>query len=678
MTYEAIIRLAPDRISGEIDRYLYGSNLEHVGESVYRGLWAEMLRSSKFEGPDPVFRSMAHGGDTWSKNPNHGVVIPWQAINPDYEQVVFDHDNTHYYAGLVRPGEALIRPSFAGAEGQAFSAAGTRQAYTGPQSQRIWVRQASGKPHGISQGELLLQVGRAYDIRLVLKGEGQAVTVRLGDQSWLIPAVSHDWETFQKTLVPGMTEASGRLSITIQDEGNLWVGWASLMPADHKEGFRADAIAAIRASWTPTFLRWPGGNFVSSYHWIDGVGERGRRPAYLDPAWQLWETNDVGTDEFMALCRLLNTEPILTLNIGTGSVEEAVAWVEYCNGAVNTPFGALRAANGHPEPYQVRTWFVGNEQFGNWQDGHSDPETYARRYLAFARAIRADYPDLTLIGVGVPSDQHGHWNERVLQIAGAEMDLLSVHWYSIRTMSWEEPPPPDALVPAQLGAGREVEKMLEKTIEIVANYTDPAVPIAFDEWNTYIRAKPPLFIEEYNLADALYTGVLMNACIRMCGQIKMSAGFNFINVMGNYRISPRSVWRTPATLVLELLTKNRGTWGIVCDVKSPSFQTETFAQLLAQEDVPLLDAAATWDPHIQTVYLSLVNLDGMAEAQLAINGMERGEDSQTFTIRADSAVSLNTEEAPQAVSIEQGRWPAEQDFLLLPPLSFTMVRMKVQ
>jgi alpha-N-arabinofuranosidase len=675
MTIQANIHVHLDQVTGQVHDYLYGTNLEHLGESIYRGLWAEMLQSPKFAGPDPVFRQAAFGGDPLGRNPDHGVVMPWKSVNPDYQRVIFDHDNTHYYAGLVTAADVAVRPAMADVQSATFALPGMRLAYTGPQSQRITLREADEQQHGIVQGDLDLQGGRAYQVRLVLKGEGQAVQVRLADQTWTIPSVGSDWETFETTLTPSESNQGGELAITVQQAGTLWIGRASLMPADNISGWRADAIAAIQANWTPSFLRWPGGNFVSSYDWMDGVGDRDRRPAYLDPAWQLWESNDVGTDEFMELCKLLDTEPILTLNMGTGTVDEAAAWVEYCNGAADTEYGALRAAHGHPEPYNVRTWFVGNEQFGNWQDGHSDAETYAHRYLDFARAVRKIDSDLTLIGVGVPSDQHGHWNERVLEIAGAEMDMLSLHWYSIRTMRWPEPPSLEEALPYQLAAGHEVDLMLQKTIEIAAAHTDPAVPIAFDEWNTYIRAKPPFYVEDFNLADGLFTGVLMNACLRRCSQVKMSAGFNFINVMGNYRITPNQVWWTPATTILKLMTEQRGESGVDCTVDSPTFSSPAIAAQFAYEAVPSIDAAATLETSQQVLYISLVNLDPSQEAELAWEGLSRSADSTVFTVTADSAIAMNAPEDLTAVSIQEATWPAGQDTLTVPKHSFNLIRI---
>ena len=393
---------------GDVNHYLYGANLEQIGESIYGGIWAEMLKSPKFSGPDPHFVSMASGGE---RNPNAGVVMPWEAVNPAYERVICDHDCTELY---VRPRYQMDHAVHKGIH----PPAGMRGVWTAQQSQRIEILAADGMPHGICQNGLALQDGRSYALRLVMKGEGQTITVTLGDQVWTIEAVAADWNCYDTVLTLGRDEPDGRLAITFVDEGRVWIARASLMPSTHIHGFRADVIQAIKENWTPTWLRWPGGNFASAYHWQDGIGERDTRPPYLDPAWQIWEYHDVGTDEFVEFCRLIGSEPVLTINMGTGSAKEAAEWVEYCNGDSNTKFGALRAANGHPEPYNIKTWFVGNEQFGNWQDGHVDAETYARRYLAFSKAMLAVDPDLYLPAVGVPSDQYSHWNRRVLELAG--------------------------------------------------------------------------------------------------------------------------------------------------------------------------------------------------------------------------------------------------------------------
>lgn len=651
MSINAKITLNPNQMIGEIHDHLYGANLEHIGRSIYHGVWAEMLHARKFAEHDAQFLGLNEGLD--HTNPNFGIAsstplrpspethdhLPWQAVNPDYENVLFVHDNTTFY--------------------------------TGTQSQRITIREADGQPHGIRQGNLYLEAGKSYEIRIVLKGEGQSVDIHLGDQSWTIGSVSNDWTTYEQTLTVSKLDADGSLSITVQDEGNLWIGCVSLMPSDNIKGFRPDVIKAMK-EWSPTFLRWPGGNFASAYHWMDGIGDRDRRPSYLDFAWNLWENNDVGLHEFMDLCQIMECEPILTNNMGNGTVSEAAAWLEYCNGDTSTKYGAMRAENGRPDPFDVKTWFVGNEQFGNWQMGHCDAETYARRYLEFVKAMKAVDPDLLLLAVGVPTDLYGHWNELVLKEAASEMDELSVHYYSIRTEKRENPPTREELFQVKLGSGHEVKKMLDETWEIVKKHSDPPVPIAFDEWNTYMGAKAPDFFEDYDMADALYTGVLMNACIQRCDWIKMSAVFNLINVMGNYRVTRDKVWKTPATLVLELLTHHRGMHGIGCHTESPVFSTPAEGNQFAYDDVPTVDAAATFDEQSGMVYLSIVNNDINSPAVIDLHGITASGEADIYIVSGDDAMAMNNEETPEAVTIDTSSWNPDKP-LEVRPHSFSMV-----
>jgi alpha-N-arabinofuranosidase len=638
----AEITVRPDENLGEVHEHLYGANLEHIGRSIYHGHWAEMLRNRKFLGHDRMFVGLTEGLS--HQNPSYGVVEPWQALEPHYDNVLCVHDNTKFY--------------------------------TGNQSQRITIRRADGLFHGVQQDGLVVQSGQTYALRLILRGDGQDVRVMLGDQSWLITGVADSWQEYRTELTVENADDNAVFSIAHKAEGDLWIGCASVAPSGQLDGHRRDVVEALR-EWGPTFLRWPGGNFASAYHWEQGIGDPDSRPGYLDPAWNLWEPNDVGADEFMALCRHVGTEPILTINMGTGTSAEAARWVEYCNGAPDTPMGRLRAANGHPEPYGVRTWFVGNEQFGNWQVGTCDAETYARRYVEFATAMLAVDETLDLIGVGVPTDLYGHWNELVLKDTGALMKKLSVHYYSIRTEKWTTPPPAEELYWPKVASAHEVCLMLDRTWGIVRAHANPPPVIAFDEWNTYVGGKPPDFFEDYGMADGLYTGALMNACLQRADWIKMSASFNLINVMGNYRVTPTKVWKTPTALVLELFTRLRGAIAVGCDVRCPATATPGAGTLPAFDAVPLIDAAATFDSEQSILYLSVVNRDPDRSAGIALNGVARGGAGRVHRVTGNGPQALNTEAEPEAVIIEEEEWPADATLLELPAHSVAIVEVRI-
>lgn len=664
MTLQANIHLDPEHIIGKVDDYLYGANLEHIGQSIYGGIWAEMLRDRKFAGHDIMYTGSSEG--LHNINPNFGIVAPWEALNPDYDTVRFVPDRTTFY--------------------------------TGEQSQRITIFQNDNQAHGIQQQGLYLQANLGYEIRIVLKGSGQSVSIQLGDCTWEIEAVSNTWATYQTTLTPEKTIDNASFSISINSESSLWIGCASVMPSNNINGFRPDVIEALK-DWSPTFLRWPGGNFVSAYHWEDGIGDRDKRPSYLDPAWSLWESHDVGTDEFMQLCNIIGCDPILTINMGDGTVAEAVSWLEYCNKDVDWEYGAIRAANGHREPYNLRTWFVGNEQFGNWQVGHVDAETYAQKYLDFARAMRHIDPNLELIAVGVPADLYGHWNALVLENASTEIDHLSVHYYSIRTEKWDTPPSSEHLYLPKIAASHEVSKMLDDTLEIMDAHSERKIPLAFDEWNTFCGAKSPAYIEEYNLADALYAGALMNACIQRADRIKVGAIFNLINVMGSYLVSPQYNWeainlgrggawvatgidssypkpstiKVPPTLVMELMTHCRGTDAIQCTVDSPIYTSLGAGNLPAFDDVPVIDAAATYDRDNKLSYLSIVNRSADDTVEINLEGLNQQTIVKIYHVTGDSPMATNTFEAPNTVTIDEQDTISEHETISITPHSFNLL-----
>ena len=183
-------------------------------------------------------------------------------------------------------------------------------------------------------------------------------------------------------------ESTDRASLTVAVTGSpCYIGTVSLMPADNVHGMRADTLKLLQELNSPVY-RWPGGNFVSGYDWQDGIGDRDRRPPRKNPAWTGVEHNDFGFDEFMTFCRLLDTEPYIAVNSGLGQVDSAREELQYANGSAETPMGALRAKNGHAEPYRVQWWSIGNEMYGGWQLGHMPLENYVQKHNEFAKAMR--------------------------------------------------------------------------------------------------------------------------------------------------------------------------------------------------------------------------------------------------------------------------------------------------
>ena len=275
-------------------------------------------------------------------------------------------------------------------------------AYVGDWSPQIRVEAATA--HGISQSGIALRAGRAYTGRVVLAGSpGAKVEVSLvwgpnpaDRQTISLSALSAKYTKFPLKFTAGADTNEGRFEIAAVGSGTFHIGAVSLMPADNVSGFKAANIRLLREQGI-SIARWPGGNFVSAYDWRDGIGDSDMRPPRRELAWNGLESNDMGIDDFMAFCRLLGAEPYIAVNTGLGDAHSAAEEVEYVNGPVTTRLGQLRAANGHPAPYGVKIWGIGNEMYGPWQWGHMDVTQYPEKHNLVVKAMKQVDPGIKVI-----------------------------------------------------------------------------------------------------------------------------------------------------------------------------------------------------------------------------------------------------------------------------------------
>jgi alpha-N-arabinofuranosidase len=274
------------------------------------------------------------------------------------------------------------------------------------------VRLETSAPHGIGQAGLALKAGHAYAGRVVLAGSpGARVGVSLvwgpgpGDrQTIAVPALSARYAKVPLRFTAKADTSDGRFEIVGTGTGSFRIGVASLMPADNLSGFKASAVRWLKELGIE-IARWPGGNFVSAYDWRDGIGDRDKRPPRRELAWNGLESNDMGIDDFMTFCRLVGAAPYLAVNSGLGDAHSAAEEVEYLNGTATTRLGRVRAANGHPAPYCVRIWGVGNEMYGPWQWGHLQITQYPEKHNLMVRAMRKVDPTIEVIASGATPEE---------------------------------------------------------------------------------------------------------------------------------------------------------------------------------------------------------------------------------------------------------------------------------
>jgi alpha-N-arabinofuranosidase len=284
----------------------------------------------------------------------------------------------------------------------AFVVMDNKNAYVGDWSPQIRLEPAAA--HGISQSGIALRAGRAYTGRAVLAGDPAAkVEVRLvwgpnpaDRQTISMPVLSAGYTTFPLKFTARTDTNEGRIEIVGVGTGTFHLGAVSLMPADNVSGFKAANIRLLREQGI-SIARWPGGNFVSAYDWRDGIGDPDKRPPRRELAWNGLESNDMGIDDFMTFCHLLGAEPYIAVNTGLGDAHSAAEEVEYVNGPVTSRLGQLRAANGHPAPYGVTIWGIGNEMYGPWQWGHMDVSQYPEKHNLVVKAMKKVDPAIKVI-----------------------------------------------------------------------------------------------------------------------------------------------------------------------------------------------------------------------------------------------------------------------------------------
>ena len=297
-------------------------------------------------------------------------------------------------------------------------------------------------------------------------------------------------------------------------------------PLSDARGFRTDVLEAARGLRLPV-LRWPGGNFVSGYHWLDGVGPMDERPRRLELAWHTEESNRFGTAEFIAYCRELEAEPYICVNMGSGTMDEAQAWVEYCNGTGNTHWANLRRGHGFEEPFGVRYWGLGNEIYGSWQIGALDADDYVKKAREFAKVMRWTDPDIELVSCGLGGLED--WDRTVLEGLAPYVRHHSIHLYTGSADHWE-----NVLAPLR------AEKALRACGALIADVrgrlgVEHEIKVAYDEWNVWYRSDVATNEEVYDLSDALAVATYLNCFIRQAPVLALANLAQLVNVIAPIR-----------------------------------------------------------------------------------------------------------------------------------------------
>jgi len=440
--------------------------------------------------------------------------------------------------------------------------------------------------------------------------------------------------TLERNVFGGFAEHLGRCIYGgIYDEGS---------PLGDAQGYRQDVIAAMKRL-RMSVIRYPGGNFVSGYRWMDGIGPKEERPARAELAWHTVESNRFGTDEFVRWCRLIGAEPYLAVNCGDGDMREARDWVEYCNGTTDTALVRMRQRNGNEAPHRVRYWGIGNEVDGPWQMGMKTPQEYARAFAEFGKLMKMVDGDIQLIASWT-SGWFDDWVERgqlLLEQASDLVDYMAIHWYVgnreddfARYMALSE------LFEERLGAA---EGLID-AMRLCRKMARP-VRLAVDEWNVWYRTRGDDRLEEvYNLEDALVVALQMNAFIRHARGVKMANLAQVVNVIAPIMTYEDGLVLQTIFHPFEVYSRDAGPVALDAYWEGDTFQGGDRAGLR------VLDVSATLDPLAKQVSVFVVNRSrDQTEAEIVLQrGALRGEGTVSVVNGPDIKVA-NTRENPEAV-----------------------------
>ncbi len=448
-------------------------------------------------------------------------------------------------------------------------------------------------------------------------------------------------------------------------------------PNADDEGFRTDVLDALRPLAFTT-MRYPGGNFASGYHWRDGVGPD--RPAVRDLAWRSIEPNTFGTDEFLRLCRRMNWVPMLTVNLGSGTPEEACDWLEYCNAGTPTRWAELRAANGSPKPYAVKLWCLGNEMDGPWQIGHVPAERYAETARAAAAMMKTLDPDIELVACGSSAPgmaTFAEWDRVVLEGLGDLADYVSLHRYVGNEADDTR---------EYLATGASVDRQIAD-VDAVCRYVQARrggrrALLCFDEWNVWYRERdgdggwseaPALLEETYNLEDALVVAQFVNCFLRRADVVKLANLAQVANVIAPVLTRPDDVLVQSIYHPLAMHAKRRGGVSLRVNVDGPDCET-------SEGRVPCVDATAVLDGDRLHVFCVNRSTDESCEVRVApadrsVAGVVGGE-----IVTGDDPKACNTWQRRDAVvarPFDVVTASGGRALLELPALSFTAATLEL-
>ena len=543
----------------EFSPYVFGHNLEHTRACMAGGLSAQMLRNRKFAG---------------KPSKNQGCPADWFAIGDT--DVFFALEQQ--WGGSVSPEQHVVEQWAGFVIPEQFE---EEQPYTQHKStskmprkneiQTLVVQNLYGtSPCGFGQDNLFLKAGKNYELRIAARGPVSTeltvkLTDRTGDQIYAQNSIRIDsevWKLYEFMLTPDREDTEGCLRITFTRKTKVFFGAVSMLPEGHFLGLRRDVVENLKQIGA-SLLRWPGGNFAGEYRWQDGllpVDMRAPLQSYTEietqPYTHGYDFHEMGTDEFIALCREVGAEPFITINPVWNTPEENAAWVEYCNGSTDTPYGALRAQRGHPEPYNVKFWSLGNEMGYPHMEGPITPEHYASIANLHASRMLEKDPELNLFSSGPYPNED--WANKAAKILADKAKYVSLHNYSRTQMDFSSPE-------AIEESCRQIFSAPYWNLEIIHKMRQclgEGIHISFDEWNCWYT-----WFRPSSVAEGIYTAEMLHLLLQESLNSDMPVCCYFQPVgEGAIQVAPGESKLTANGQAFAMMSSHRG--GKLCRISS--------------------------------------------------------------------------------------------------------------
>jgi len=437
-------------------------------------------------------------------------------------------------------------------------------------------------------------------------------------------------------------------------------------PLANKDGFRKDYIEAAK-ELKVTNMRWPGGNYVMGYNWEDGIGPKDQRPVRINLAWGGTDNNHVGIDEWVELNKAIGSENVLCVNLGLGTIMSAVHEVEYCNYEKGTYFSGLRAKYGHPKPYDIKIWDLGNEVDGApWELGHKDADDYVKIAREAAKAMSSVDHSIKFVASG-SSDYNStgswvEWNRKILEGLGDKINYISIHAY----YNWGKMPDYYTFMGDRAKEFGEKIRVTADEIDAVRamkNFKNP-IYISVDEWGTFGR----------DFLSVLPVAQCFNAFIRNADIVKMANFTMLTSLLASDR--KKGTYKTPLFYTFKLFSNNCRGNSVDTYVKCDTFNTGQY------KGIPYLDVTTTYNKEANKVFINVVNRskDKAISADII-------SDSGIFVGKAEAnIVDQNSLSAPFTFDKQKDYIPVTKDITVngnkisysFPAHSFTQIEVGVK